>query len=548
MYLKLIVKGLKRHRQSGKRLFVLLAACSAAVLFCLAVRDSFTARFKRLAIDTATAHLQILPPQSPKVLETVLADQREGLALLDYSPELKKFLGSLPEVSSSMLAVETEAAVYSIEGEPMGFTPTLTGVDTGGLAATLPGVKVLEGGTDLAFKAGTRDVPVFRPPLQYWEIVKDNDRFARTNFRYEGADWEEFKNGVSRDIPALFAGAKRGADGGTSDGDFLARMNAALERADLPSLLPAKTRERYDYAVDDALAALDSVSGKAGGEGHVSARTAAQLRVLRKRLLQAVYPDAITPVRDTIDLNVPYTMAVPAARGDDPMARPLILPIAIAAYVQNVPLFFYNYYVDVRVLQRGLGLKENEGTGIFVRLKSDGDAPAVKKRIQDWLDAGGKGYAVRDYGELGRLFYSVSTGFRVVTTILIVMIAATVAIFIANSVLVSLMKRRREIGTTIAIGLSPEAAAGIISGETLVMVLLAWVAGSILGTGLILFLHGAGIPGVPFMPDGRLFLDFRPRHLAVCLAILMAASGLSSLAPLRRLKRTTPIELLKEAA
>ncbi len=548
MYLKLIVRGLQRHRQSGKRLFILLALCSTVVLFCLAVRDSFTTRFQRLAIDTTTAHLQILPPESPKVQEMAFADQREGLVLLDYSRDLKAFLGSLPEVYSSMLAIETGAAVYSIEGEPMGFTPALTGVDIGAFAETLPGVGVLEGSKDLAYDPSMKDVPVFRPPLEYWEIIKDNDRFVRTNFRYEGGDWEGFKKRVLHDMPALFAGVKQRADVGLNDRDFLAGMNASLERTDLPSLLPERARARYDYAIDDALAALESVSKKASGNGPVSGRTAGQLRVLRKRLLQTAYPDAITPVRDTIDLNVPYTLAVPAARGDDPAARPLVLPITIAAYVQRIPMFFYNYYIDARALRDGLGLKENEGTGVFIRLKSDTGVPMVKKQIADWLAAHGSDYVVRDYKELGQLFYSVSTGFRVITTIIITLVAASVMIFIVNSVLVSLMKRRREIGATIAVGLSPEAAIRIMSGEMLVMVFLAWAVGSILGTGLILLLHRSGMPGVPFMPDGRLLLDIRPLHLAVSFAILIVSSALSSLAPLRRLKRAAPIELLKEAA
>ena len=320
MYLKLMVRGLLRHRHSGKRLFFLLALCSTAVLFCLAFRDSFVTRFTQLAIDTTTAHLQILPPDSPKVHEMAFADQREGLSLLEYSRDLEHFLKSLPSVAQVIPAVETTAAVFTIEGEQTSFAPALIGVEPREFRQTLPGVTILEGARDLAWRNGMTDVPVFRPPLEFWEIIEGNDRFTRKSFRLMGSAWEDFKSRVARDMPTLFPALPQPI----SDQAFLAAMNASLDRTDLPRLIP--TREGYDYRVDDALASLAAAS-KGMEEGMpVSPRVSFQLRVLKKRLLQAVYPEAITPVRDTINLNISYTMAVPPARGNDPLARPRSFP------------------------------------------------------------------------------------------------------------------------------------------------------------------------------------------------------------------------------
>ena len=140
-------------------------------------------------------------------------------------------------------------------------------------------------------------------------------------------------------------------------------------------------------------------------------------------------------------------------------------------------------------------------------------------------------FLVRDFTELGQLFLSTAAGFRVVTLILIVLFMATVMIFLVNTVLLALVKRRREIGTAIAIGLSPAANVWILLGEMLVLVCVSWTLGSVLGIGIILVLHRAGIPGIIFMPEGRLLLDFSPSQLA---------SALRSSSPPRRFRGDSP--------
>lgn len=545
MYLKLMVRGLRRHRGAGARLFVLLGACSAAVLFCLSFRDSFVEQFRQLGIDTATAHLQILPLDSPKVNEMAFADQREGLSLLTFSPDLERFLASLPGFEHAMLAVETRAAIFTIEGEQTIFAPSLMGVDPRDFPATLPGVTVLEGSRNLTWRPDMADVPVFRPPLEFWEVIKDNDRFTRGNFRPSGAAWDSLKARIAEEMPVLFPASSDSS--ATGDAGFLQAMNRALDRTDLPSLLPARIAETYDYRVDDALAALATETQRAAAAAAPSARTTFQLRVLRKRLLQSAYPDAITPVRDTINLNVSYTMAVPAARGDDPLASPAVLPVAITAYVQRLPMFFYTYYMDARPLRERLGLGEREGTSIFIRMRSLADVPTAKQEIASWLSVHQKDCVVRDYTELGRLFLSTASGFQILTLVLIALFMASVAIFVVNTVLLSLIKRRREIGTAIAIGLEPAANVLIIFGEMLVISLVSWAIGTAVAVGIVLVLHSTGVPGIVFMPEGRLFLDLRASQVAVSLLVFLVSSAAASVLPLLRLVRAAPLDLLKEA-
>ncbi|WP_242394982.1 ABC transporter permease [Anaeromyxobacter oryzisoli] len=540
MYLTLMVKGLLRHRRSGRRLFVLFALCSAAVLFFLTFRDSFTARYRQLAIDTSTAHLQIMPSDSPKLSpDGACTDHREAVVLLDYTQDLERFLRSLPAVESVMLALESKAAIYTAEGEPTGFTPAVIGVDTLTFARTLPGVRVTEGEQALAWTPSMRDIPVFRSALEESEIVWDNDRFVRDNFRLQSRDWESFKLAVARDMPGLFADAR----GPLQDRRFLASMNQALDRADLPALLPSSVRETYDYRVDDAVAALEQASADPPPHGDGERR----LKVLRKRLLQSVYPQAITPVRDAIELNAPYTLAIPSARSAT-LGRPVVFPIKMTAYVQSVPFFPGRYYVDGRALRARLGVSERQGTNLYVRLASEADVPAVKEAVAGWIAARHLPYVVKDHQELGKIFASTTMALGAITSVLIVLFVATVTIFVVNTALLAVVKRRREIGTWIALGLSPAQNVVILCGEILVLVLVSWAIGSIIGTGVILLFHRTGMPGVVFMPGSRLFLDFRPVHLAVSFAVLFFASGVASLVPLLRLVRVKPVELLKEAA
>jgi len=543
MYLKLIVRGLLRHRTTGARLFILLSACSAAVLFCLSFRDTFVEKFRQLGIDAATAHLQVLPVGSPKVNDVAFADQREGLSLLSYTPQLESFLTTLPGVAHVMLAVETRATIFTIEGEQTSFAPTLLGVDPRDFEQTLPGVSVLEGARDLSWQPDMADVPVFRPPLEFWEIIKDNDRFTRKNFRLTGPAWEAFKAQVEKDMPPFFTTGLKP----TNDEEFFRAMNRALERPDLLTLLPAWTADNYNYQIDDARAALAAESLRPAGQA-TSGRAAFQVRVLRKRLLQSVYPDAITPVRDTINLNVSYTMAIPAARGDDPLARPAVLPVAITAYVQRLPMFFYTYYMDARPLRERLGLGEREGTSVYIRMGSLAEVPAAKREISHWLSVHQKDCVVRDYTELGQLFLSAASGFQILTIILVALFMASVTIFIVNTVVLSLIKRRREIGTNIAVGLAPGANVLILFGEMLVLSLVSWAVGTVVGIGIVLVLHATGVPGIIFMPGGRLFLELHLQQLAASLAVFFFSSAIPSLLPLLRLTRASPIDLLKEVS
>ena len=155
---------------------------------------------------------------------------------------------------------------------------------------------------------------------------------------------------------------------------------------------------------------------------------------------------------------------------------------------------------------------------------------------------------VKDYTELGQLFLSVASGFQILTLVLIVLFMASVTIFIVNTVLLSLIKRRREIGTAIAIGLAPGANVMILFGEMLVLALVSWALGTALGVGIVLLFHVAGVPGIVFMPEGRLFLDLRASNVAVSLAVFFSSSAVASLLPLLGLTRAAPLELLKEVS
>ena len=552
MYLKLMTRGLLRHRDTGKRLFVLLALCSAAVLFFLTFRKSFASRYEQMAIDLATAHLQVLPADSPKLSEDgTCTDHRESLVLLRHSEELERFLRSIPAVKGTMLAVETRATLFTVEGEPTGLTTTLVGVDPRGLARTLPGLTVLEGERDLAWNAAMPDVPVARPPPEGTEVVEGNDRFLRDNFRPRGDRWERFKQTVRNDLPSLFGSAASGGDA-LGDEPFLALMNAALAREDLPRILAARGNAKYDYRVDDALAALEvsssNASASTASDPPNAAAVATRQRVLRKRLLQAVYPEAITVVRDSIGLNVRYSMAIPPVRGMDPLASRLVLPVRLAAFVQRVPMFRGGYYVDARALRGRLGLAEEEGTNLYVRLASTDDVRDVRKAIEEWLAARKLDYVVKDYRDTGKLFQSTSIAFQAITLILVGIFVATVAIFVANTVFLAVIGRRRELGTAIAIGFSPRQNAVVIFGEMMLIVMASWAAGAAIATGLILLFHRMGMPGVILMPGNRLVLDLHPAPFAIALFILLSTAAVASLLPLRLLARVKPIDLLKEAA
>ncbi|MDP3177454.1 MAG: hypothetical protein Q8M76_06095, partial [Spirochaetaceae bacterium] len=495
-----------------------------------------------LAIDLGTGHLQIMSPDSPYARNSAFGDVSGDLALIDYGQELEAWLRSRSGFVAATLSIETTAAIFSLGGEELGALQ-IKGFDAKGFSEALPEARFLDGIAGFAWSPGDAEALILAPREAYRER-KDETVFTRGNFRPKDEAWTAFKGLVASELPALFAQEEGPSASDPSDEGFLAALNRALERTDLPSILPDREGS-FDYRVEDASADLEDAQATSGGRAASPPR---QLRILRKRLFQALYPAQITPVMQEFAKGMPVTLAMPPARVDEPLPRPVIVPARHGGFYRNMPLYGYFMVMDAAPMRAALGLDERSGTSLLVRLDSVDRVASFKVELEGWIASRGLRLIVRDYLDLGKLYAATTLAFRVMLLVLVALMAATATIFVGNSVYLSLLKRRREIGTALALGLGPGGNAAIMLGEVAVLALCAWAAGALLCAGLVLAFRQWGLPGLPFFPEGKLRFVFGAGPFLYSLAIVLAASLASASLPLSSLRRARPVDLLKEAS
>jgi putative ABC transport system permease protein len=142
------------------------------------------------------------------------------------------------------------------------------------------------------------------------------------------------------------------------------------------------------------------------------------------------------------------------------------------------------------------------------------------------------------------------TALDTVSFSLIAILFAIIAIGIANTLMISVRERTREIGTSRAIGMSRKAVLTMFMFEALILALFATTLGAVVGAGLAIGIDAAEI-AVPIdamrailLSDIlRLSVDYQQTLTSVL--ILTAFAGFSALWPALRAARMQPVEALQ---
>ena len=72
MYKTLIFRSLSRHKKKGRRLFVLMALCSASIILLLSFKEDFKRQSEEQLVQLRYGHLEIVPPDSPLAQKNLL--------------------------------------------------------------------------------------------------------------------------------------------------------------------------------------------------------------------------------------------------------------------------------------------------------------------------------------------------------------------------------------------------------------------------------------------------------------------------------------------
>ncbi|MFZ1828683.1 MAG: FtsX-like permease family protein [Candidatus Competibacteraceae bacterium] len=534
MYLhKLMLRSLRRHRERGRRLSALIALCIAAIVFLLAMMDSFFDRYVKLFVDTTTAHLAIVHPDAAELKRKPWKRGAEGLLLIEADGELLSFLRATEGVEAVAPIVRTSGEFLVLNGDEQGST-TMVGIDPGNRQRVFPGLRVSQ--VSERRDLNEQDVPVLRRSVQFWETIKvATDSITEGDLRVRDGDLAHFMEQARAAFPRYFpreAGGEKPA--------FLRSLAAALADSLLYREVPDRYRQKYDWRLEEAIAAAQAL-----GDGKGQAE-ASQVRYANKQLLSALFPDAISPVSEAIRLGAPMTFQTSSPREIKALSLPVVIPITFAGFAEAMPLYGFESFMDIGPLKAYLELGEREFTEIAVRLANVGSTDSVKARIEHHLAARGLDYQVLDYQEMGAGYLPTALGVKIGLAVLAGLFVIAAIIFVANMILLAVIKRRREIGTAVALGMSPREYALLFLGEIFVIVTVAWVGGSILGSIAVAAFAAFGMPGVVFFHDGLLYLDWNARHLLLAYLFVLPGALLAALIPVSRVLKLKPVDVLRE--
>ena len=124
--------------------------------------------------------------------------------------------------------------------------------------------------------------------------------------------------------------------------------------------------------------------------------------------------------------------------------------------------------------------------------------------------------------------------FSLVFLVIIVLVGG---VSIANYMFANVQERRKEIGTLIAIGMSPRQVLSIFYGKALVLGVAGGILGYALGTGLAVWL-GPRIAGIPVLPI--------PALLGWALLISVVLTLIATAVPARKAAGLDPATILME--
>lgn len=183
-------------------------------------------------------------------------------------------------------------------------------------------------------------------------------------------------------------------------------------------------------------------------------------------------------------------------------------------------------------------------TEYVVRAARPSDALEVAERIRAAL---GPSYEVVAWQQFAPQVADGLKLFQVVLAVVVVVLFALVLTSIANTMLMSVFERVREIGTMLAVGVRRRRVVTLFLAEAMVLGAAGAGLGGLAGTLLVLWLGGRGVPLRP--PGTHVVMSLYPYLSAPFVAgtVLLAIAGAlaAALYPAWHAAKLTPVEALR---
>jgi len=222
------------------------------------------------------------------------------------------------------------------------------------------------------------------------------------------------------------------------------------------------------------------------------------------------------------------------------------IALRIRAIVQttNIGLDSNAVFVDVRSLHKFLGTKSIEATQIAIMSEDDKLLDLLKNKYP-LLD-------VKSFLELQPMIKQMKDMMLIFNSITFLIVMSVVFVGIFGVVYVSILDRIREFGIVLGIGMQYKYIRLQIFLESIIVGLIGYIGGALLGAVFLIYLRDYGLDLSAFSDalemwgyEAIIKGTIKVSYFTTTFGAIISASVLSVLIPLRKIKKLNPIEVIK---
>ncbi|WP_373035168.1 ABC transporter permease [Sulfurimonas sp.] len=222
------------------------------------------------------------------------------------------------------------------------------------------------------------------------------------------------------------------------------------------------------------------------------------------------------------------------------------ISVRVRAIVQttNITLDTNAVFVDIKYLHEFLGTASGEATQIAVMGDDEKLYKALKAKYPD-LD-------VKSFLELQPMMKQMQDMMFIFNSITFFIVMSVVFIGIFGVMYVSILDRIREFGIVLSIGMYYKYIRLQIIMEALIVGLLGYVSGAVIGAALLLYIQNNGLDLSAFSDalemwgyESTIYGTIKVSYFTSTFAAIITASLISVLIPLAKIKKLNPIEVIK---
>ena len=201
-------------------------------------------------------------------------------------------------------------------------------------------------------------------------------------------------------------------------------------------------------------------------------------------------------------------------------------------------------FVDKRKIQKLLGLHANQVTQIAVM--------ASNEQLVKQLQTRYKQYDVKSFLDLLPMMKQMQDIMQIFNSITFAIVMAVVFVGIFGVMYVSVLDRIREFGIMLSVGYYYKYVCLQIILEALIVGILGYIFGTVLGVGLLLYLQMVGLDFSAFSDalemwgyESMIYGTIKLHYFTSTFVAIMVASVLSIIIPLIKIKKLNPVDVIK---